>query len=137
MGSSGNDAELSPEVRELIRERITSIEALEVLVSLREVGGRAVTLAELAVNVRLAPAAVNTAVDELQKAGLIALLDGPCVRYQAATLELDRSVTALVDAYAASRVEILVFISQSAIGRVRTSALSTFAEAFKLQGRKK
>jgi hypothetical protein len=137
MGSSGNEAELSPEVRELVRERITSIEALEVLVALREAGSRAITLTELGVNARLSPAAVKTAVDELEKAELIVLLDGPCVRYQAATLELDRAVTALLDAYSASRVEILVLISQNAIGRVRTSALSTFAEAFKLQGRKK
>ncbi len=137
MASSGNEAELSPEVRELIRERITSIEALEVLVSLREAGGRAITLAELAGAVRLAAPAVDTAVAELERAELVSVLDGPCVRYQAATLELDRSVTALADAYAKSRVEVLVFISQTAIGRVRTSALSTFAEAFKLQGRKK
>jgi hypothetical protein len=76
-------------------------------------------------------------VEELQKAGLVELLDGPCVRYRASSAELDRSVNALVDAYSNARVEILVFISQNAIGRVRKSALTTFAEAFKLQGPKK
>ena len=137
MASSGNDMELPTEVRELIRERINSIESLEVVVALCEAQGNTADLDELSVQLRLPPASIRTAVEELQSAGLAVLEGEQRARYQASSPELERSVRALVDCYASFRVEMLVFISQNAIGRVRKNALSTFAEAFKLQGRKK
>jgi hypothetical protein len=132
-----NEEQLPLAVRELIRERVRSIEALEVVVSLREVRGHTTTLAELAAKLRISTSATAAAVEELSNAGLVRIEADGSVLYDAGSPELDRSVAELVDCYSHLRVETLVFISSNAIGRVRKSALHTFAEAFKLQGRKK
>jgi hypothetical protein len=133
----GNEEQLPAEVRELIRERIQSIEALEAVLALRERRDRAVPFAELAAALRLSPAAVESAIEELGRVHLVRAEGALSARYAPESAELDHSVGALVDAYQLFRVETLVFIASNAIGRVRKSALHTFAEAFKLQGKKK
>jgi hypothetical protein len=137
MASFDNDEELPVEVRELLRERITSIEALEVAVALFESEGRARSVAELAAQLRLPESSVKGAMGELEIAGIAALEGAESARFQTSSPELERSLRSLVASYEKLRVEMLVFISQNAIRRVRTNALTTFAEAFRLQGRKK
>jgi hypothetical protein len=131
-----DDDQIPPLVRELIRERIRSIEALEVVVLLRERAAEALSLDELARLLRLGRPSVEQAVDELSVVSFLEREPDGRVRYAPGPGATDAAVDALVHTYQHQRVEILVFISQSALSRVRDNALRTFAEAFRVRGKK-
>jgi DNA-binding transcriptional regulator GbsR (MarR family) len=129
------DDQIPPEVRKLIHERIHSIEALEVLLMLYRQRARAVALDEMVTQLRIGRASVEAAVSELESAGL-ATRDSVAVGYRPTPLEIDQAVASLLHTYENFRVETLVLISSNAIKRVRNDALRTFAEAFRLGGKK-
>jgi hypothetical protein len=124
------------EVRKLIQERIHSIEALEVLLMLYQQRVRALPLTEIAAQLRIGKASVEAALSELESTGLARRAAEEAV-YPPTPLELERAIAGLLHTYEHFRVEILVMISKNAIGRVRNDALRTFAEAFRLGGKKK
>jgi hypothetical protein len=57
-------------------------------------------------------------------------------RYSAGEARLVAAVEALALAYESSRLEVMHVMTQNAFRRIRTSAVATFAEAFRLGGRK-
>jgi biotin operon repressor len=129
-----DDDQIPALARELIKERIHSIEALEVVLALRERKGQPVAYAELSATLRISESSVDSALDELRAGGLVVCQGGKAC-YQPAP-QLEPAVASLVETYAQMRVETLVLISKNAIGRVRNDALRTFSEAFRLRGRK-
>jgi hypothetical protein len=129
------DDEIPLLARELIQKRIHSIEALEVVLALHEQAGQAVPKQELCTKLRISSASADSALAELCSGGLVEC-HGAEAHYRPATAELAEAVDALVVSYAQKRVEMLVLISKNAIGRVRNGALRTFAEAFRVRGRK-
>jgi hypothetical protein len=133
---SDEDA-LPPLASELIRERIHTIEGLEVVLALRAQGTHALELSALASSLRITEAAVNTAIDDLVRVRLVVRMPEQRARYSPESEGVDRAMTAVAETYQTQRVETLVLIANLAIGRVRSSALHTFAEAFRLRGPKK
>jgi hypothetical protein len=127
-----DDYDIPSAARDLIQERIHSIEALEVVLALRERRERVVTAGDLSASLRISASSVESALSELCEGGLVACERGTA-RYQPSSGELESAVEALVQAYEHHRVEILVLISKNAIGRVRNDALRTFAEAFRVR----
>jgi hypothetical protein len=128
------DEDIPALARGLIEQRIHSIEALEVVLALREHAGMTMSVRDLSAKLRISPASTEGALAELCNAGL-AECHGDSARYKPASAELGEAVESLVIAYEHKRVETLVLISKNAIGRVRNGALRTFAEAFRLRGR--
>lgn len=129
--------EIPAAARALIRERIHSIEALEVIVALYQHRAETLSLGHVARLLRVSDSAVESAVVELERGGLAEQPTRGAVRYRPQAPEVDAAVVALLYAYEHFRVETLVLISSNAIHRVRNDALRTFAEAFRLGGRKK
>lgn len=127
-----DDEQIPRAARDLIIERIHSIEALEVVVALHERKERAVPTRELCATLRISPSSAESALQELCSGGLV-VCEPDSARYQPSSRELDAAVESLVDAYARHRVETLVLISKNAIGRVRNDALRIFAEAFRVR----
>jgi hypothetical protein len=129
--------QLPASVETLLRERIRSVEDLEILLLLHRERERALPRADIAsilrINVQLAMAALNNLVN----AGLVVEPSGAAFQYAPARSELDAAVGELAAFYPEHRIEVLVFISQNAISRVRQDALRTFAGAFQITGRKK
>ncbi len=130
-----DDDDIPALARGLIEQRLHSIEALEVVLALRERAGQTVAVRDLSAKLRISAASVESALTELCNASL-ATCHGDAARYQPGSPELGDAVEALVVAYEHKRVEVLVLISKNAIGRVRNGALKTFAEAFRVRGRK-
>jgi hypothetical protein len=127
-------------VRNLIRDRIHSIEQLETLLLLRAEPERSWKSGEIAEALRFTEGAAELALDTLSETELVeaqAHTSPRTFRYAPRTRELSQQVDGLAECYQTFRVETLVLISTNAIHRVRSHALNTFAEAFRLRGPKK
>jgi DNA-binding transcriptional ArsR family regulator len=133
---AGEDTQIPVEVRELILDRLKSIEELEVLLLIRTDAPRAWTTEQLASTLKLPAASVEAALSALSANRLVTAQPDGTHQYDAADAKTRLSVEMLAQVYAGSRVEILVFIATNAINRVRKGALQTFSEAFRLKGRK-
>jgi hypothetical protein len=130
-------SELPEPVQALLRERIRSVEQLEALLLLHAEPARSRTEQEVAEALRINPQLVSSALTGLLHNGLIHRgPDGRVRLGDAAAMPLP-AIDALARSYQDQRIEVLVFISQSAISRVRQDALRTFAGAFQITGRKK
>ena len=130
--------QLPASVQELIRDRIHSSEELEALLLVRTEPSRWWTDEDVAVALRTSR--------ELARSGLSGLTrNALCVesvpgrgptRYEPSQPALASAVEQLAELYVEQRLEVLVFLSRSAISRVRVDALRTFAEAFRISGKK-
>jgi DNA-binding GntR family transcriptional regulator len=128
-------SEIPEDVRELIRERVCSVEELEILMLLESEPARAWQDAEVATALGASREVVRTALAKLAAAGLVHAEDpgrGP-TRLQPESEALRDAVALLGNLYRTQRIDILVFIAQSAISRVRNQALHTFAQAFRIK----
>jgi hypothetical protein len=127
-------------VRDLIRDRVHSIEDLETLLLLHAEPVREWSAAEVAEELKILEGAADAALSTLAQVGLIRDLSLGAAhkyRYEPEDGELAAQVQLLAESYRDYRVETLVMIASHAIGRVRRDALATFAEAFRLRGSKK
>ena len=129
--------QLSASVQALLRDRVHSVEELETLLVLRSDRLRVWSASELASTLRIGLSGVETALSKLVANGLSVATASGAHAYKAESPQLGQAVDELAKAYDEQRIEVLVFISQSAISRVRTNALRTFAEAFQLSRGKK
>ncbi len=130
---------LTQVVQELIRERIHSIEELEALMLLRAEPLRHWSDSAVAEALKISPALTRSALQLLVQKGLCSALssDNSSTKFDPETPALEARVEQLAEAYGAHRIEVLVFISQSAISRVRSGALRVFAQAFCISSEKK
>jgi RIO-like serine/threonine protein kinase len=131
-----SEEQIPDDVRHLIQERIHSIEALEVLLLLFQRHGQWLSMAAVAGELRIGESSVEAAVADLVSNGFVER-DASAAQYRLGATNTDHVVAKLLRTYEGARVEVLVMISRNAIGRVRNDALRTFAEAFRLGGRKK
>ncbi len=132
-----DETQIPPRVRELLVEKVRSIEELEILLWFRS-NPAPCSAAQLASELKLQ---ATTTAD-----ALLRLLGNQMVDAQAApdgtglfipAEEAAPVVDELARTYESFRVEMLVLISGNAIRRVRHGALKTFSEAFRLRGDKK
>ena len=124
-------------VETLLRERIRSVEELEILLLLHAADSQAVPRAEIASKLRIQPHLVSSALAKLLDAGLVSEPTSAAFRFEPRGPELRAPVDDLAKFYPDHRIEVLVFISQNALSRVRQDALRTFSGAFQITGRKK
>jgi hypothetical protein len=134
------DPSLSADVTALLRDRIRTFEALEVLLLVRQRPDQAWTPALLSERMRIPVGAAADALDELCRSNLLDVRVGRdelVFRYNPGTHSLDASVARLAEAYDQARVEVVRFLGTVSAAHERTRAIRSFADAFLLGRRKK
>jgi predicted transcriptional regulator of viral defense system len=126
MGSNG----ITDGVERFVRAHIHSVEQLEVLLHLRAQAARAFTADELARELRIHAASAQDRLEDLKGRGLLASPEGGAYRYQPPPA-LAGDVDALARTYAERRVSVINLIFSKP-----SEGISTFADAFKLFGKK-
>jgi hypothetical protein len=121
-------AEISEDVRELIRRRVTSMDHVEVLMRLFEAGGEPVTTAELQRGARLGPQTVARCAAELAIARLVSH-DPAADSYRYAPPNVDRpTVEELASLYHQRPVTLVKLVYAQPPNPVKS-----FADAFRLR----
>ena len=124
------EVHIPDEVRRLIAERIATAEMLEILLLLERDPQRGWTADEISRQVFTVPAAAIGSLEGLVAQGLAAS-DGaanPTYRYDPATADLRRQVSALAQAYRASRVAVIQLVFTKPADPLRS-----FADAFRVR----
>jgi hypothetical protein len=131
--------ELHEKTRALLREAITSFEMLEIVLLMRAHPEVSWTAASLAGRVHIPDDLVSRALGSLHAVGLAAAIDAPpgarsgqLYRYRPSTSNLAAAAEALALDFAERRAAVLSTMSTNAIERLRSGALSAFADAFVL-----
>jgi hypothetical protein len=128
---------LPDNVRDFLRDHLTSFECLELLLRLR---GRseAVSVAALVRETGISPELVATALAALESSQLIrrGAADLSLFRFEPATAELSRTIEDLERVYRDQRAAVMSEMSINAIGRIRSGTLRAFSDAF-VFGKKK
>jgi hypothetical protein len=124
---------LSPETQRFIERCIHSVEQLEVLLLLRREPTRVWNGDAVARELRIDPASATTRLDDLARQGLAAAAADhqQGFSFSASTPELSRAVDAIARDYAERRVSVI-----SAIFSRPTDALQSFADAFRIRGKR-
>jgi len=127
--------DLPAAVRDLITEHVDSLEKLELIALLdrHPVGWTAITAGE---ELRVPASTAESALAELRQAGILVHEAGVGYQCRPATPELTGAVEGLVRLYESDRVAILTLLASTALDRIRTSAAHTFADAFRVRGKK-
>lgn len=127
--------EVSDGIRALLIHRVDTLEKLELvsLLSRHPVGWTAITAGE---QLGIPSAVAGAALEELRLAEVLLLEPGAGYQCRPAE-ELAPAVKELVEIYDNDRVAILTVLAKTALERIRSSAAHTFADAFRLRGKKK
>ena len=122
--------DISKEVKRFISDHIDSVEALEVLLLLRDYPNREWSAEEVSRELYTQTESAAKRLAELQSINLLAATGGPSLlyRYSPDTGELDRTVSELSKAYKERRVTVIGLIFSSPSDKIRT-----FADAFKIK----
>jgi DNA-binding Lrp family transcriptional regulator len=121
-------AEISDNVRELIRRRATSMDHIEILMRLYEAGGEPLTVTDVERGARLGPETVARSLSELVSSGLIAR-DAASNTYRYAAPASDRATVDELSALYHQRPVTLVKL----VYAQPPSPVKSFADAFRLR----
>jgi len=129
--------ELHEKTRALLREAITSFEMLEIVLLMRSRPDVSWTAAAVAGRVHIADELVARALQALHQVRLASMIDappgskgGPLFQFRPANAELAAASEALALDFTERRAAVLSTMSTNAIERLRSGALSAFADAF-------
>lgn len=124
---------LPDDIVRLLRERVASLEGLEVLLLLRRERSHAMRFDEIAALLSIPASSIEPAIADLTDHGLIVCESATC-RYEPGSAEplIDRMAAIYDD----RRLEVMRLLSAHAMERIRNSAARAFADAFVI-GRKK
>jgi hypothetical protein len=126
--------ELPAEVRALIQKHVGSFEELEVLVFLYARRGEEWTLDALSRETRVGREGLEPALAKLQAAQFVESRQR-AYAYPPRPAAAAAAVGWLASARETHRLPILKWMTECAIERMRSSALSAFADAFRFRGR--
>lgn len=121
-------------MQNFLRERIDAFEQLEVLLLLREHRAQPWNAHAVASALRCDVAQALAALEHLRSSELLA--DGGIDRHFSFSPRdeaLAADVGAVLEAYQSARFEVLMFVSQCAMERIRSAHVRTFAQAFLLR----
>lgn len=126
-------------VRNLLYERVHSLEELELLSLLARHPDRGSSLEDAEEQLQLGWSQAIAAAQSLCRSGLcVAVADGDGQAYAIVRTEpLRGAVLELVKFYQANRIAVMRLVSEAAMARVRGSMERAFADAFVLGNRKK
>jgi DNA-binding GntR family transcriptional regulator len=121
-----------------MQQHIEGYQQLEALVAMAAEPGREWTAESLAGQLRTPVPPVAEALEHLRQQGLVEPAPDATAgawRYGPQTAELRTAVAELAQVFADDRLALIELLSVQALDRLRTSALRTFAEAFRLKRR--
>jgi DNA-binding transcriptional regulator LsrR (DeoR family) len=132
-------SDLPDDVRALLHGHIESYEQLETLLLLRREHHEAWTTEGLAARLHVRAELVERALARLKASGLVEATGTAPTRfaYRPTSSGLDAAAGRLEREYAERPILIIQLMSANALGRLRTAALHTFADAFVLKKDKK
>jgi DNA-binding IclR family transcriptional regulator len=122
-------------LQQFLFERIATYEELEILLLLLRREGLALSLADVAKELGASNDDCRTALQNLERQGLLARAEEPPrFRYAPSDAVLAQRVAELATAYRDQRILIIQMMNRNAVARVKTAAIRTFADAFRLRG---
>jgi Mn-dependent DtxR family transcriptional regulator len=128
-------AELAPEVRELLSRALDSFEKLEVVMHLQRVDALPVPLRDIAQEIGIREDIALEALAALTRADVLSKHEnGWSLQRRGRWAE---HLVALSRAADSDRTELLKFLTERAVSRVRAEAARVFADAFILRPKKK
>ena len=130
------EGRIDGDVEAFLRQHVKSYEHLEVLLLLRSQRDEDWTSEAAAEKLRITPAAAQEAFEHLGATGVIlsqASGSRPAFRYRPASESLESIVDRLVQTYEENPLGIIRPMNAGAIDRVRSAAVRTFANAFRLR----
>jgi hypothetical protein len=122
-------------VRRLLLEVVDSFEKLELVVHLHRTGAGSQTTATLAAALGIPSQAVDEALSELMRDGLVRETDQNGWSFDPNSPRAS-AVDVLVQLYGDDRLDVMTLMSQLALERVRAQVATAFADAFVLRPRK-
>lgn len=127
------------DLRQFLVESISTYEQLDILLLLVRGGiGRSWSAKTVADSLDAASDDCRVVLEALAAIGVLKVgSDLTTFQYSPATPEIARNVETLERTYREERATVAMMMSTNAMERVRTSAIRTFAEAFRLRGSKK
>ena len=130
-----SDADLSPDIRELLRQCINTYEKLHLLLLLRR-KGVAIELVDCASELELTPRATSEALLQLMGAGFVVQERADRYQYHPRSLQQRATIDALALLFEQDPLRIVRWMSRHAFDRLHGSTANAFAEAV-MTGRKK
>lgn len=127
---------LSAPVMRFVEDHVQGFEDLEVLLLMTRSPGSSWTAVSLAEAAFIPPDTVLPVLERLTQRNMVEQSSDGTFRFLP-TCEHAGAIAELRAAYDVNRVEVIALIAASAMERVRTGAIRTFAEAFRLRGPKK
>lgn len=125
--------DINDAVLELLAEKITSFEQLEILLLLRRHQGEALSAVSTAHRLRISDGAAEEAMAHLHRHGLVAERgeDGSALfSYHPGNAALAQTVDQLAALYEQNSLVVIKQMSANSLERVRMEAIRTFADAF-------
>lgn len=121
---------LPEDVRQLLTERLDSIAQLEVLLLLHRSAPREWDREQLSGELRIEPGWAAEQLERLHREGFLVASEGRAGRYrfQAANLDLAKTVESLAATYADRRVTVVALLYSKPVDRIRV-----FADAFRIR----
>lgn len=120
---------IPPDVQAFIREHLSSVAQLELLLLLHGDADRPYTTDDAAQALRIDPAWAAAEIDGLRKRGLFAEVGRGAYCYEPVSRNLARTVDALAKSFSTHRVSVITLIFSTPSDNV-----GSFADAFKLRG---
>ena len=125
-------------LQQFLFDRVTTYEELEILLLLQRKAGQAFSVAGVAKELGASTEDCRAALQNLERQGLLTSAEEPPrFRYAPSDSVLAQRVEELAAAYQDQRILVIQMMSRNAVARVRTAAIHTFADAFRLRGPKK
>jgi hypothetical protein len=126
------------DLQRFLLEHVISYEELDILLLLVRGAADAWSAKSVAEALGAGTGDCRIALESLVARGLLATAGDPAIfRYSPMTADVARRVDMLERTYREQRALVAMMMSSNALERVRTSAIRTFAEAFRLKGPKK
>lgn len=122
--------DLPQDVVELLRERLHSFEALEVLIALQS-DPRTWRVREIADRLGVDREIIRSALDELRRGGFVVTEPDESWRYAPTDAPTAAAIHRLLLAYRTSRLDLMRRMTENAMERIRSSAATAFADAFR------
>jgi hypothetical protein len=130
------DPDIPDDVLALMRERLHSLDGLEVLLALRAVAPATMPAEHLAEQLRLPGLSVDDALEELRGGGLVRK-HGATWSFHPATPAVEASVNTLARIYGQAPTKVMRVLNSLALSRIRGGAATAFADAFLIRKKRK
>lgn len=122
--------DLTPELHELLDEKLDSFEKLELVVALRS-SGKEMTLADLALQLQVGTDALRRVAEEVVSSGMIDMTGEDVLRLRPGRWDPLIDQAAHITAHEPSKL--MRAFTKIAMARIRGMAARTFADAFRIR----